>query len=124
MDTGIRLAKFFFSLQTNIRMYHWRTPSYARHQATNALLPKIDANMDAFMEVYQGKFGKLPIDRAMISVEIEPLNDNTAAGFFARCIDFLDQFEALIGDGHTDLFNIRDTVKGDLNQTLYLFTFK
>jgi len=28
-------VRFFFTLQLNIKMYHWNTTSYSRHKATD-----------------------------------------------------------------------------------------
>ena len=53
------LPKFFFSIQINLKLYHWQTNSYARHIATDSILTKIDPLIDTFIEIYQGKFGKI-----------------------------------------------------------------
>jgi hypothetical protein len=119
------LPRFFFSLQLNIKMYHWQTSSYARHKATNNLLESLDSLIDKFMEIYQGKFGKIP--SGFTSINIRTLTDEeSAVDFIQKCIDFLNNIteeDTNISSNDTDLLNIRDEMVGQLNQTLYLFTF-
>jgi hypothetical protein len=119
------LPRFFFSLQTNIKVYHWQTTSYARHKATDNLLSSIDGLIDKFMEIYQGKFGKIP--NGSTTINIRTLTDEeTAVDFLQKCIHFLQNIteeDANISNLDTDLLNIRDEMVGLLNQTLYLFSF-
>jgi len=119
------LPRFFFSLQNNIKMYHWQTISYARHKATNNLLIDIDDLIDRFMEIYQGKYGKIPIGSTTINIRTLT-DDDTAADFIQKCIHFLSNIteeDTNLSINDTDLLNIRDEMVGLLNQTLYLFTF-
>jgi hypothetical protein len=119
------LPRFFFSLQLNIKMYHWQTTSYARHKATDKLLSSLDGLIDKFIEIYQGKFGKFP--QGLTTINVRTLNDeNTASDFLQQCIHFLNNIvdednNLTIND--TDLLNIRDEMVGTINQTLYLFSF-
>ena len=119
------LPRFFFSLQLNIKLYHWQTSLYSRHKATDNLLVTVDPLIDKFMEIYQGKFGKIPT--GFTSVNVRTLTDEeTANDFINKCIDFLNNIteeDQNISINDTDLLNIRDEMVGILNQTLYLFTF-
>ncbi len=126
MNAGVQLAGFFFKMQHQIRMYHWQTNVYARHQATNGLLDKLDGLVDTFMEVYQGKYGKLHLQDKKIQINIEHLSDEGAVQFIRGQISFLRLIvdNGLLSDEDTDLLNIRDEMMGELNKTLYLFTFK
>ncbi len=119
------LPKFFFSLTNNIRIYHWQTNSYARHKATDQLLTDIDPLIDRFMEVYQGKYSKLPNGKTEINVV--SLTDKTAIDFLKQCIKFLKNIldeDKNIKENDTDLLNIRDEMLSVINQTLYLFSFE
>jgi DNA-binding ferritin-like protein len=118
------LPRFFFSLQTNIRMYHWQTDSYSRHKATDNLLENLDPLIDKFMEVYQGKYGK--IKKGLTNITVRSLNEETAPDFINQCIQFLNNIcdeEQHIKKTDSDILTIRDEITGILNQTLYLFTF-
>jgi hypothetical protein len=117
------LPRFFFSLQTNIQMYHWQTDSYPRHKATCKLLAGINPLIDSFMETYQGKFGRIP--KGNTSVQVTTLNETTSTDFIKKCIKFLNNIleeDDNMKSSDTDLLNIRDEMLSILNTTLYLFT--
>ncbi len=118
------LPKFFFSLQTNIQMYHWQTDSFARHKATDECLQQLSGLIDKFMEIYQGKYGKLA--KGTTTITISSLTDKQATDLLRHCIKYLSNItheEPTIKQTDSDLLNIRDEMIGILNQTLYLFTF-
>ena len=126
MSAGGKFAGFFFKLQHQIRMYHWQTGVYARHQATNGLLETLDGLVDKFMEIYKGKYGKINLQDKKLQILIEHLSDEGAVQFIRHQIAFLRAVldEGMLIDEDTDLLNIRDEIMGELNKTLYLFTFK
>jgi hypothetical protein len=111
-----------------VKLYHWKTHSYATHKATDELYAKFNSNIDSFIEVLLGKTG----DRTdLMSEKSIPLIDlNSAESLKARIDDFksylvgLNTHPAMKLMSNTDLYNIRDTILGDLNQFLYLLTFK
>ncbi len=118
------LVKFFFTVQTSLKFYHWRTSSYARHIASDSLVNTIITLSDKFMEIYQGKYGKLNKNGDM-EIICKCLNDSDITELLKEAIEFLNNIEETIVDkGDTDLLNIRDEIVGAINQTLYLFTFK
>ncbi len=126
MSAGVKFTLFFFKLQHQIRVYHWQTGVYARHQATNGLLESLDGLIDKFMEIYQGKYGKINLQDKKHQISIEHLSDEGAVQYIRHQIAFLRALvdEGLLSDEDTDLLNIRDEIMGELNKTLYLFTFK
>ena len=126
MNAGVQFAGFFFKLQHQIRMYHWQTGVYARHQATNGLLETLDGLVDKFMEIYQGKYGKINLQDKKLQIVIDHLSDEGAVQYIRHQIGFLRSVldEGMLSEEDTDLLNIRDEIMGELNRTLYLFTFK
>jgi dihydroorotase len=126
VSSGVKFAGFFFKLQHQIRMYHWQTGVYARHKATDKLLESLDGLSDKFMEIYQGKYGKINLQDKKLQIVIEHLSDEGAVQYIRHQIAFLRALvdEGLLSDEDTDLLNIRDEIMGELNKTLYLFTFK
>lgn len=123
----IELVKFFFTLQNSIRMYHWQTNTYSRHIATDTLLTGLNLLIDRFMEVFQGRYGKVSFSGEM-ACGFLTLTDRTAPEMIKESIAFLKGLETsqkgtkLKGD--PELLNIRDEIVSSLQQTLYLFTFK
>jgi DNA-binding ferritin-like protein len=117
---------FFFTMREQIKLYHWQTYSYSRHKATDEVIENLDKNIDEFVEVYMGKYGRPKITAKTSSVRIGNMNEKSAVGFIKRCITILlgDLVKGLVAARDSDLFNIRDEILADLNQLLYLFTLR
>lgn len=115
---------FFFAMREQIKLYHWQTHSYSRHKATDEVIENLDKNIDEFVEVYMGKYGRPKITTKTSSVHIGNMNEKSAVGFIKKCITMLlgDVVKGLVAARDSDLFNIRDEMLADLNKLLYLFT--
>ena len=117
---------FFFTMREQIKLYHWQTHSYSRHKATDEVIENLDKNIDEFVEVYMGKYGRPKITAKTSSVHIGNMNEKSAVSFIKKCITILlgDLVKGLVAARDSDLFNIRDEILADLNQLLYLFTLR
>ena len=118
------IIKFFFTLQNSLKLYHWSTNKYSRHIASDTLFNNIILSSDRFMETYQGKYGKI---NAGIEFQLsnKVLNDLEIIGFLTEAKNWLQNIilNKILNGNDTDLLNIRDELLGNINQTLYLFTF-
>ena len=47
----------FLEMLMMVKLFHWKTTSYATHKATDELYTKLNANIDAFIEILLGKSG-------------------------------------------------------------------
>jgi hypothetical protein len=118
------IVNLMMTLRDQVKIYHWQTLSYPRHIATNDLLPKLDTNIDQFVEVYVGKYGRPKFTGRNASIKLVNYDDKDAPKFIKEAISWLThRLSKHLKSTDTDLFNIRDTILADLNQTLYLFTF-
>ena len=99
-----------------IKIYHWKTSSYATHKATDKLYALLNEHMDKFVEIYLGKNKDVKLE-AKFSAKF--LSDKK---FISKTKDFIRHLESLHMD--EDLISVRDDLVGDLNQFLYLLTFK
>ena len=122
------ITVIFFEMLLMVKLFHWKTSSYATHKATDDLYTKLNANMDSFIEVLLGKTG-LRID--LMGTKSIRLIDLSSPESFKREIESFKGYLVSLNDNstmkrmtNTDLYNIRDTILGDLNQLLYLLTFK
>ena len=114
---------FFFTLRDQLKVYHWQTSSYARHKATDDLIKSLDENIDLFVEVYMGKYGRPNITKATNTTTIRNMAEKTAVKFVRDAIVYLQgPLTKSLKGTDTDLVNIRDEMIGNLNQILYLFT--
>lgn len=118
----------FFEMLMMVKLFHWKTHSYATHKATDELHGKLNEHIDRFIEVLLGKSG-VRID-LMHQKSIRLLDLSNQSSLRKEIEDYkkylvgLDNHKALQTMSNTDLFNIRDEILGDLNQFLYLLTFK
>jgi DNA-binding ferritin-like protein len=120
------LVKFLEMLNA-VKLFHWKTYSFAIHEATDKLYESLNKNIDRFMEVLIGKMqNKIDIGKRTLTLKSTP----TLESFKSEIISYktylvnLDKHKALKTMSNSDLFSIRDEILGDLNLFLYLSTFK
>ena len=118
----------FLEMLLMVKLFHWKTTSYATHKATDELYTKLNANIDSFIEVLLGKTG---FRTDLMSNKNIKLVDLSSADSLKREVEIFKDYLISLNDNasmkkmsNTDLYNIRDTILGDMNQFLYLLTFK
>ncbi len=117
------IVHLMMTLRDQVKLYHWQTMNYPRHIATNDLVTKLDTNIDQFVEVYIGKYGRPKLTGSTSTIRLRNHSDKEATKMIQEAIEWLStDLPKKLKPKDTDLFNIRDTIVADLNQTLYLFT--
>lgn len=118
----------FLEILLMVKLFHWKTYSYATHKATDELYSKLNEHMDSFIEVLLGKTGSR-ID--LSSHKSIKLMDLSSPDSLKREIEAFKGYLVSLNDNkamktmlNSDLYNIRDEILGDMNQFLYLLTFK
>jgi len=118
----------FLEMLLLIKLFHWKTTSYPTHKATDDLYTKFNLNMDTFVEILLGKTG---MRTDLVYDKTIRLNDLTSIEDLKREVAVFKSYLVSLNDNaamkkmlNTDLFNIRDTILGDMNQFLYLLSFK
>jgi hypothetical protein len=118
------IVHLMMTLRNQVKLYHWQTMSYPRHKATDDLVTKLDENIDQFVEVYVGKYGRPKLSGKTSTIRLRNHSDNEATNLLKEAIQWMsNDLSRKLKKTDTDLLNIRDTIIADLNQTLYLFTF-
>jgi DNA-binding ferritin-like protein len=119
------LVQHFLEMLMVIKVYHWKTYSYAEHKATDELYERLNENIDKFVEVMLGKT-ESRLD--MKGKKIEFTDPSTKKSLK----NIVNKYKILLEDKmnkyidinkDTDLLNIRDEILGNINQFLYLITF-
>jgi hypothetical protein len=119
------IVHMFFEMLNTVKLYHWKTRSYAQHKATDELYQRLNENIDKFVEVLLGK------DQSrinMIEKKID-VNDYSNVDNFTEKIhkyrDFLihDMNRLFSEKTDSDILSIRDDIVVDVNQFLYLMSF-
>ena len=117
----------FLEVLNIVKLYHWKTFSYATHKATDEFHQKIEENIDTFVETLLGRHG----DRINLSkVKCISIKEfNSIKDFKREITDFSKYLTALNSTplfkdpSSSDLLTIRDEILKDVNQFLYLLTF-
>lgn len=125
-EQGMVLA--FLGMLNTVKLFHWKTTSFATHKATDELYSQLNKSIDNFVEILLGKFGNRV---NLTKVKSIPLCDfSTQEQFIKKVMQYkeflvsLDTNPAMKSMSNTDLYNIRDEMLGQFNQLLYLLTFK
>ena len=119
------IVHMFIEMLNVVKLYHWKTKSYAQHKATDELYERLNEHIDKFVEVMLGKNGsRIEMwEKDVLSIQYTNLSDFKGRVYEYRT--FLNQLNNYFDPASdSDLLNIRDEILGDLNQFLYLLTFK
>ena len=125
------IVQKFLVLLNTVKLFHWKTTSFAAHKASDELYSSLNSNIDKFVEVLLGKLNGERVQ--LTSVHHIPLFDfpNHNFSFIKSEIDKykkylidLDNNLFLRRMSNPDLYTIRDEILGSLNQFLYLLTFE
>jgi DNA-binding ferritin-like protein len=123
-----QITVVFLEMLMMVKLFHWKTYSYATHKATDQLYDSLNDNMDKFIEVLLGKTGSRIDLMGKKSITLIDLNSQESLKSkimsLKNYLVSLDNNKALSTMSNSDLFNIRDEILGDLNKFLYLLTFK
>lgn len=113
----------FLSVQSQLRIYHWQTKSYAEHQALGSLYDTLGGLVDEFVETFSGKRGAVPMSKETFAMAAD--NYKTKK----EVMDYLDGFVTYLttelpsyldSSKDSDLLNLRDEMLGAVNKTKYL----
>ena len=123
------IVTMFLQMLNTVKLYHWKTSSYAQHKATDKLYSGLNDSIDTFVEIMLGKNGGSRLD--LTGTKSIPLMAYTDIIDFKREVekykDFLISMSndaSLNVNANSDLMNTRDEILGQLNQFTYLLTFK
>jgi hypothetical protein len=118
----------FLQMLNTVKLYHWKTSSYAQHKASDELYSNLNGHIDTFVEIMLGKTGSR-VD--LTHTKSLPLMDYNNVKDFKREIEKYKQFlidmnkvDVINITDNSDLLNVRDEILGNLNQFSYLLTFK
>lgn len=112
------LITVLFEHQLAVKMFHFQTMKYGGHKAADAYLITYTANLDRFMEVYQGEYGT--IKDTYISINFPTTTDSTIESHLNSMIVYLENMRNL----SVGLQNIRDEMVSDIKQFIYLLSFE
>lgn len=118
------IVKNFIGMLSTVKLYHWKTRSYAEHKATDELYGILNENIDKFVETLLGKIESRIrlMDKKTYLIGLDDTEDCKTMMYEYR--DFLIGLTRIMSPTRdSDLLNIRDEILGNINQFLYLMTF-
>jgi len=123
-----QITIYFLEMLMMVKLFHWKTHSYATHKATDELYSKLNENIDRFIEVLLGKTNSRVYITKTRSLPIYDFNNveifkAKIQAFKSYLVD-LNEEPFIKKMSNADLLTIRDEILADLNQFLYLLTFK
>ena len=122
------ITVYFLEMLMMVKLFHWKTHSFATHKATDELYDSLNEHIDSFIEVLLGKTGSRINLTQKRSISLLDLNSQASLKVrieqFKKYLVSLNTNKAVTVMTDTDLLNIRDEILGDLNKFLYLLTFK
>ena len=125
------IVQKFLVLLNTVKLFHWKTTSFAAHKASDELYSSLNGNIDRFVEVLLGKLNGERVQ--LTSVHDIPLLDFPNNNFsfiknemqkYKKYLIDLDNNSFLKKMSNADLYTIRDEILASINQFLYLLTFE
>ena len=115
-----KIIQNFLTILNQLKIYHWTTDSYAQHKAFGKAYDELDELVDSFVEILLSKGGK---DIPSMSIRLFSKEDMDSASAINDIVSFLsNEIPPSLGDGDSDLLNIKDEMLGVVNRTKYLLT--
>ena len=120
-----KITLTFIDVINQLRIYHWQTKSYARHKASCELLSKLNDLSDKIIETLQGARNvRIYIPDDFNNITLNNQNDKNIIGLLEYFKVWLSEtLPQYLLPEESDVLNIRDEILGEVNKTIYLFTF-
>ena len=126
MDPLTRVTHVLLQFQVSLKIYHWQTSVFSRHDATNNLYGTMSDLIDKFVETFQGgRGGKRIKFMDDCSVSLSNFGDNDGKKLLIDFKTWLEnELPNLLQKTDYDLFSLRDEMLGEVKKALYLFAMK
>lgn len=110
-------------MEQQLRILHWQTKSFARHEAYGKIYNGLGELIDTFMEAYMGEYGRFELSSG--NIQLRNLDELNIATTMDEYRDFLLSFNNKFDPTKdSDLLNLRDELLTDVKKLKYLLTLK
>lgn len=123
MNLGTNV-NFLLSLQMQMKINHWQTKGFARHNAFGGFYDSLSDLIDTFVESAMGKYGRFVLDEESKTIQLNNLSEIEMKGLINTVRESLVMMSEQLDPSDTDLLNIRDEMLGELNKLSYLLTLE
>jgi hypothetical protein len=110
------ITLLFLEILNNIKLFHWNTPTYSSHKASDNLYEKLNGIFDMFIEI-------LLREKRLHTFKVKVPMDNLSS---KDLVKKLNQFEKWFMDQDLtpELCNLRDEAIAQIRQFYYLLKLK
>ena len=115
---------FLLGLSAQLKVMHWQTKGYARHQAFGSTYDTLSDLTDTFVEVAMGKYGRFKLDDETNTITLVNLSELKPEEMINTVKNALIQYSEQFEPTDTDILNIRDEMLGLFNKLSYLLTLE
>jgi len=116
------------TILNQLRVFHWQTKSFAEHEAFGKTYDALNALIDEFIEVYQGKYGRIYPVGDEFNVVLVNYSTENVTNTMLKIVDYLTynliNKEDYSPDINSELLNLRDEMLSNINKLRYLLTLK
>jgi hypothetical protein len=119
------LMSTFLGIQSQFKVLHWQTSSYAKHQAYGEIYNIFSDLSDEFMEAYMGKYGRSVLEGESDVIILGNIGEINIDEFLDTITQFLLNLNnRLNSQQDSDLLSLRDDMLVAVNKLKYLLTLK
>jgi len=117
-------VNLFLGLQSQLKIFHWQTKGYARHNAFATIREDLDGLIDDFVEEAMGQYGRFVLDDETNTIQLANLSDLKPIEMVNTICEALIQLTEQLDPKDTNLLNIRDEMLGKIQKLKYLLTLE
>lgn len=117
-------VNLFLGLQSQLKIFHWQTKGYARHNAFATIREDLDGLIDDFVEEAMGQYGRFVLDDETNTILLANLSDLKPFEMANTICEALIQLTEQLDPKDTNLLNIRDEMLGKIQKLKYLLTLE
>jgi len=121
IDSNVNL---FLGIHAQLKVFHWQTKGYARHQAFADIRDAFEGLMDEYIEQAMGQYGRFKLTDETNTLTLSNISDLKAEEMAETICQSLVQLSGQINETDTNLLNIRDEMLGLIQKLKYLLTLK
>lgn len=121
LNTKVNLL---LGIHAQLKVFHWQTKGYARHNAFAQTRDELEDLMDSFVEEAMGKYGRFSLDEETKNLELFNLNDVKPTEMVETICQALVEFTNELDPVDTNLLNLRDEMLGLFQKLKYLLTLE
>lgn len=117
-------VNLLLGLHAQLKIFHWQTKGFARHEAFANIRSTIEDLMDEFVEQAMGQHGRFVLDDETKIINLINLSEAKPSQMAETICDALVQLTDQIDPKDTNLLNIRDEILGSIQKLKYLLTLE